>query len=232
MASPPSVAQGVFRKDGEYWTVGWKDRPLRLKDSKGLAYLAHLLRHPTAEFHALDLVGGLARHRQDDEAGLDPDLDTAGLHVTASDDAGELLDDRAKATYRRRLEELRMELDAAKAAGRVALAEAAEREITSLTAELTRAVGLHGRSRRAASAAERARQSVTKTARAVVERVRQGDAALGDLLSRCIRTGTFCSYEPDPASPIAWEFGASDPESGVASTLGDEPDLASALLGE
>src|SRR5258706_9307320 len=180
MTPPPSVAsstaqpaQGLFRKDGEYWTVGWKDRPLRLKDSKGFAYLVHLLRHPTTEFHALDLVGGLARHREDDEAGSsDPDLDIAGLHVAASDDAGEVLDDRAKVTYRRRLEELRAELDAAKAAGRVELAEAAEREITSLTTELTRAIGLHGRSRRAASAAERARQSVTKTARAVVERIR------------------------------------------------------------
>src|SRR5262245_19289493 len=121
MASPPRVAQGVFRKDGEYWTVGWKDRPLRLKDSKGFAYLAHLLRHPTTEFHALDLVGGLARHREeDDDGGSDADI-----HVTTSDDAGELLDDRAKATYRRRVEELRAELDAAKAAGQVELAEAA-----------------------------------------------------------------------------------------------------------
>ena len=227
MASPPSVAQGVFRKDGEYWTVGWKDRRLRLKDSKGFAYLAHLLRHPAAEFHALDLIGGLPRHREDDEASsADPDLDAAGLHVAASDDAGEMLDDRAKATYRRRLEELRAELDAAKAAGNVPLAEAAEREIMSLTAELSRAIGLHGRSRRATSSAERARQSVTKTARAAVERIRQSDAALGDLLSRCIRTGTFCSYEPDPACPIAWEFGASDPESGVDSP----PPLGAAAL--
>lgn len=227
MPSAPSAAQpaqGVFRKDGEYWTVGWKDRPLRLKDSKGCAYLVHLLRHPTAEFHALDLVGGLGRHREDDDAGgADPDVDAAGLRIVASDDAGELLDDRAKATYRRRLDELRAELDAAKAAGRVDVAEAAEREIASLAAELTRAVGLHGRSRRAASAAERARQSVTKTTRAVVERIRQSDAALGTLLSRCIRTGTFCSYEPDPAAPIAWEFGASDPEPSAASGLGSGP---------
>src|SRR5262245_18046053 len=127
MAPPPSIApsmtkpaQGVFRKEGEYWTVGWRDRPVRLKDSKGFTYLAHLLRHPTVEFHALDLVGGLARTREADDAdGVDPYLDAAGLHVTSSDDAGELLDDRAKAAYRRRLEELRAELDAAKAAGRV-----------------------------------------------------------------------------------------------------------------
>jgi len=207
------LAQGVFWKEGEYWTVGWRDRPLRLKDSKGFVYLAHLLRHPTTEFHALDLVGGLAGHGGDGDAeGAAPGAD-----------AGEMLDDHAKETYRRRLEELRAQLDSAEAAGSPAVAEATEREIASLMAELRRAVGLHGRSRRAASAAERARQSVTKTARAAVERIRRGDAALGDLLARCIRTGTFCAYEPDPNAPIAWEFGAGARESG-------EPGVAAAPL--
>ena len=41
------VAQkGVFRKEGEYWTVGYGGKSFRLKDTKGLGYLAHLLRHP------------------------------------------------------------------------------------------------------------------------------------------------------------------------------------------
>ena len=56
----PSVRaaqQGIFRKEGEYWTVGYGGKPFRLKDTKGLGYLAHLLRHPAAEFHVLDLVG-------------------------------------------------------------------------------------------------------------------------------------------------------------------------------
>src|SRR5208282_5924551 len=69
-------------------------------------------------------------------------------------------------------------------------------------------VGLGGRNRRAASASERARQSVTKTIKAVVERIMQSDTALGDIFSRCIKTGNFCSYQPDPDFPIAWEFDA------------------------
>ena len=35
-------------------------KPFGLKDTKGFAYLAHLLRHPGTEFHVLDLVGGIA----------------------------------------------------------------------------------------------------------------------------------------------------------------------------
>jgi len=55
-----SSEKGVFRKEGEYWTVSHRGNSFRLKDSKGLGYLAHLLRHPAVEFHVLDLAGGIA----------------------------------------------------------------------------------------------------------------------------------------------------------------------------
>jgi tetratricopeptide (TPR) repeat protein len=138
----------------------------------------------------------------------DQDLEKAGIHVGNLGDAGEMLDDQAKSAYRRRLSELREALEEAKELGNVERAERVEQEIDALTTELSRAVGLGGRSRRAASASERARQSITKTIKSVLDRIAQSDAALGDILSRCIRTGNFCSYQPDPDSPIAWEFAA------------------------
>src|SRR5882757_3904863 len=218
-----AVQKGVFRKEGEYWTVGYGGKTFRLKDTKGLGYLAHLLRHPATEFHVLDLVGGIAGQHEDDEAkesahGLphgDDDLAKAGIHIGSLGDAGEMLDDQAKAAYRHRLSELHEELEEAKEAGNVERAEQAEQEIDALTKELSRAVGLGGRNRHAASASERARQSVTKTIKAVVERMAQSDAALGDILSRCIRTGNFCSYQPDPNFPIAWEFAATYADSTI-----------------
>ena len=210
---PPQ--KGIFRKEGEYWTVGYGGKSFRLKDTKGLGYLAHLLRHPAVEFHVLDLVGGIAGQHDEDETsgsahGLprgDEDLEKAGIHIGNLGDAGEMLDDQAKVAYRRRLSELREELEEAKEVGNVERAEQAEEEIDALTKELSRAVGLGGRNRHAASASERARQSVTKTIKAVLERIAQSDVALGEILSRCIMTGNFCSYQPDPEFPIAWEFG-------------------------
>ena len=186
-----------FRREGEYWTVGYGRNSFRLKDTKGLGYLAHLLRHPGVEFHVLDLLGGIAGHREEDESGIGhsaqglprgtEDLEKAGIHVTSLGDAGEMLDEQAKAAYRRRLSELREELEEAKARGNVERAEQVEQEIEALTRELSRAVGLGGRNRRAASASERARQSVTKSIKAVVERIAQSDAALGDIFSRWSR---------------------------------------------
>jgi tetratricopeptide (TPR) repeat protein len=208
-----SAHKGTFRKEGEYWTVGVDNNAFRLKDSKGLTYLAYLLRNPGTEFHALDVVEGIASHNQEDQSnqaipGL-PDGDQlldAGIRIGTLSDAGEMLDDQAKSAYKRRLSELREELEEAKKLGIVDRAELVEQEIDALARELSRAVGLGGRDRRAASASERARQSVSKTIKAVVERIAQSNVALGEIFSRCIKAGTFCSYQPDAGFPIAWEF--------------------------
>jgi hypothetical protein len=202
--------RAIFRKEGEYWTLGRGRNTFRLKDTKGLGYIAHLLRDPGVEFHVLDLAGGIAGKRDDDETQAlprgDEDLEKAGIRISNLGDAGEMLDEQAKAAYKRRLSDLREELEEAKEVGNVERAERAEQEIDALTAELSRAVGLGGRDRRAASASERARQSIGKTIKSVVEKIAQSDALLGDIFSRCIKTGTFCSYQPDRDFPIAWEF--------------------------
>jgi hypothetical protein len=177
---------GIFRKEGEYCTVGYSGKAFRLKDTKGLGYLAHLLRHSATEFHVLDLVGGLAVEREDETSAStlslprgDEDLEKAGIHIVSLGGAGEMLDEPAKDIYRHRLAELREELEEAKERGNVERAEQAEQEIDALTRELSRAVGLGGRNRRAESDSERARQGVTKTIKAAVQRIAHNDAALG-----------------------------------------------------
>src|SRR6202051_290389 len=134
--------QAIFRKEGEFWTVGFGGKAFRLKHTKGLGYLAHLLRHPAAEVHVLDLAGGIAGER-DEETGQsarglprrDEDLEKAGIHITSLGDAGEILDEQAKVAYRRRLSELREELEEAKGLGNVERAEHTEEEIDALTKE-------------------------------------------------------------------------------------------------
>jgi predicted ATPase len=214
-----SSVNGIFRKEAEYWTVGFGNSAFRLKDTKGFTYLAHLLRQPQTEFHVLDLVGGMAAGGDEDEArqrilgsthSAGELQNEAGINTARLGDAGEMLDEQAKSAYRRRLSESHEKLEEAKELGNVERAEQAEQEIDALTTELSRAVGVGGRDRRAGSASNRARQSVAKTIKSVLDRIAQSDAALGDILARCIKTGTFCSYEPDPDFPIAWEFGVTD----------------------
>jgi hypothetical protein len=102
--------KGVFRREGEYWTVGYGGNAFRLKDTRGLVYVAHLLRHPAAEFHVLDLFGGISSQREDETGrsahGLSrahEELEKAGIQIISLGDAGEMLDEQAKAAYKRRL---------------------------------------------------------------------------------------------------------------------------------
>ncbi len=46
----------TLERDGEWWTAGCGDTRVRLRDSKGLRYLADLISHAGTERHALDLV--------------------------------------------------------------------------------------------------------------------------------------------------------------------------------
>ena len=231
-ASQTGTAQkGVFRKAAGFWTVGYGESTSRLKDTRGLGYIAHLLRHPHAEFHALDLLGGITGQREEEESnqitqGLPErheDLEKAGIRISGATDAGEMLDEQAKAAYRNRVSELHEELEEAKRLGKVDRAEQVEEEIDALTRELSRAVGLGGRNRRAASASERARQSVTKSIKSTLERIAQIEATLGDHLLRCIKTGNFCAYRPDPGSSLSWEFAETLAESTGTLTAKSDP---------
>src|ERR1700730_15232707 len=67
-SSNGAMERGLFRKEGEFWTIASAGKAIRLKDTKGLGYLAHLLRHPGVEFHVLDLLGGIAGRSEEDDA--------------------------------------------------------------------------------------------------------------------------------------------------------------------
>jgi IPP transferase len=119
-------------------------------------------------------------------------------------DAGALLDDAAKASYRRRLDDLREDLDEAERFHDVERAARLREELDFISAELARAVGLGGRDRRAGNAAERARVNVTRAIRGAVRAIAEHDARLGHHLERSVRTGVFCAYQPGPEGPDTW----------------------------
>ena len=47
--------EGVFRLDGEYWTIVYERQTVRLRDTSGLRYLAALLRRPGEPVHSTEL---------------------------------------------------------------------------------------------------------------------------------------------------------------------------------
>jgi len=191
----------VCRREGEYWSIAFAGETFRLKDVKGLHYLAHLLRHPGREFHVLDLAAA----GQGGQAGslpISPAQDD--LHHARFPSTGPILDEQAKRAYRARFRELEEELAEATSWADPVRAAKARQEMQFLAGQLAAAVGLGGRDRRAGSPAERARVNITRAIKAALARIRAHSPALADHLDATIHTGTFCSYAPDPRAPITW----------------------------
>ncbi len=182
-----------FVKEGDYWTIDFAGATARLKDQVGLNYVAELLHHPGEEFHATVLLASARGH-------------AAAPSGTPAGDAGPLLDTRAKLAYRSRLRELREELEEANEFNDLERSSKIQAEIDALVKELSRAIGLGGRDRKAASVSERARVNVTRRIRIALRNIAKAIPKLGDHLNATVKTGTFISYNPDPRIPIDWRF--------------------------
>jgi len=187
----------LFLSEGEYWTISYGSRSFRLKDSKGLHYIATLLRNPGQEFHVLELVGASSAVPTGRAGTSAVSLSSEGLRVSDLGDAGELLDPQAKASYRRRLLELHAEADEAEAFNDPERAARGRAEIDALEQQLSAAFGLGGRPRKAGSAAERARVNVRNTIASALKVISVHGPDLADHLRKGIRTGTFCWYVGD-----------------------------------
>jgi hypothetical protein len=48
--------------------------------------------------------------------------------------------------------------------------------------------------------------NVTRSIKNAIRRIEGHSPALGHHLGASIRTGTFCSYDPDQRVPISWEL--------------------------
>jgi hypothetical protein len=194
-----ATAGDVFRQEGEYWTLVFQGRLVRLRDAKGLHYIACLLQHPGQEVHVCDLLAGVGEAPPCREVRREQ-----GLRVCGLGDAGPLLDAQAKAAYKRRIDDLRGELEETERLNDTGHTGRIREEIEVLTGQLAAATGLGGRDRHAASDAERARLGVTKRIRAAVEKIRHVNPVLARHLAAAITTGYFCCYAPTVDTLASW----------------------------
>jgi hypothetical protein len=182
----------TFHQEGEYWTLAYRGMTTRLRDTKGLHYIARLLSQPGCDIHVRDL------------AAID-DLPHTGRvegPVALEEDLGTILDGRAAAQYRERLAEARRELDEATTTGDLGRAARARHEVEGIEEQLAAAYGLGGRPRVAGDPAERVRKAVTNQIRRALDRIRAAHPELGRHLTNALRTGFVCAYRPE--HPVAW----------------------------
>jgi tetratricopeptide (TPR) repeat protein len=199
--APPVERRNEFVLEGDFWSVRYAGRTVRLKDTKGFHDIALLLAAEGTEVAAVDLIGA----RTPASANLSGIADGYGIER----DAGGVLDPEAREQYRSRVRELELELEDAAAAHDPVREERARDEREFLLTELRSAVGLHGRTRRAIDPSERARKAVTWRIRDAITRAEAAHPPFGHHLRRSVRTGTLCVY--DPPEPTPWTLVRSCP---------------------
>ena len=199
---PATASSGfaIFRREGEFWTIAHNGATVRLRDAKGLRYLAYLLARPGERIHVYDLItavdGSAAGAPSQDAArsdGLEIVRDTGGAAIA--------LDSRARSEYGNRLRELGAELEEADRFNDTGRSERLRAEIEQVSDELRAGFGRSATS----DTAERARGMVRKRIRASLEKINDLTPALGHHFAASIKTGYFCVYLPDPDRKISWQ---------------------------
>ncbi len=167
-----------FVSEGDVWKIQRGSKEFRIRDSKGMQFIAALVTQPRQDIHVLDLTAPAARQ-----------LDSCA--------GGEQIDAAAQQAYKERIRTLRQELARAEEWNDSARADVVRTEMDALIAELSRGLGLGGKSRGFGSNAERARVNVQRRIRDAIRRVQAHDMALARHLDRSIRTGMHCIYDPE-----------------------------------
>jgi hypothetical protein len=181
-----SVPDNEFRRVGEVWELTMAGHTVHLPDAKGLRDLHTLISLPGKDIPVVEL--------------LNPE--GGELVVAARRMGGDaVLDDEAKASYRRRLAELDEEIDRA-VDDRQAVRLDKERE--ALLDELRSAAGLAGRSRKLGDESERARKTVTARIRDTLRKLDAAHPELAEHLRASISTGLTCRYQPE--HKITWRL--------------------------
>ena len=176
--APATVAWPIgntFRKEGALWMVCFEHEVAHTPEVRGFQDIAQLLTRPGDELHCLALSGRPAG---------------AGRGV-------EVIDEQARRAYRARLREIEAELAEAATANDPGRAEPLEEEKERLLDEMRKAIGLGGRDRKMGDSSERARSAVTWRIRHAIKKLEVVHPALARHLRVSLKTGVFCSYEPE-----------------------------------
>jgi tetratricopeptide (TPR) repeat protein len=196
----------VFRRDGAYWTLAYAGVTARLKNTKGLRYLAHLLQHPGQESHVVDLLELTDKRppvpRTPYATMPSEQLAEQHLHLAAAAETSVSPDTQARAIYRRRVKELRSELEEAEQFEDIGRIAKLQEEIHFLTNELQTAYSVGQHARRSNDSVEKVRKAVTNRIRAALAQIQKAHPVLWQHLFKAVRTGVFCAYQPE--TPISW----------------------------
>jgi len=171
--------QNVFRKENELWEISYLGQSVMLPEMKGFHNLLALLLRQSEEIHCSELMQSESPSEQE-----------------------EVFDEKAKNNYKKRMQSLQEDLEEAESLHNHEQAEKISYELDQLIEHLSKATGMGGKTRKLKSPVERSRAAVTLRIRSAIKKIGQAHPDLGKHLTNTVRTGTFCSYQPEQS--ITW----------------------------
>jgi len=193
--SPPQVVvpvkavgeNRIFRKPGDYWELRFGGKSVHVRDSRGIRYLAELLRCPDQDVHTFQLLRA----------------EVGQTEAITLGSAGPILDEKAIQEYKLRRQTLKEEVAKAERNEDIAGKEGAEEEIGQIEEEIAKAFGIGGRRRSAGDDAERVRKGVSNAINRAIDAIREHHSKLADHLDTHLKRGMFCCYRGDG---VDWEL--------------------------
>lgn len=171
--------QNYFYKRNDFWEIAYDGKNIQLVEVKGLHDIAKLLENPGKQFHCTELIG-------------------SGLSVSKEF----VFDDRAKKSYQRKLVELQEEIKWCEDNNDLVRTSTLQKEYDEIIDHLSSSLGIGGKTRRVHDPIDKARSAITWRIRNAIQKIEKEHPDLGKHLSLSIKTGIFCSYNPEKT--IQW----------------------------
>lgn len=165
----------VFQNEADLWLLVYEGQSVRMSGSKGFHDLTKLVSQPGRAIHCLELMGSPVV------------LEGKTL----------LFDEKAKKQYQHKILELQAELSEAEASNDLERAVVVQKQYDDLLGHLSKGLGLQGKIRQTNNGVEKARLAVTWRIRKAIQTIEKAHPALGRHLKVSVKTGTFCTYNPE-----------------------------------
>ncbi len=170
----PGQLENLFLKEPTGWKLSFENSAVQLPEVKGFFDIQKMLSQPRQLFHCAELMGNVVNEKGE-----------------------KLFDAKAKKQYEKKLMELQADIREAEQRNDFSQLEKLQDEYDKLIEYLSQSLGIRGKIRESSNPVEKARSAVTWRIRSAIARIESYHPQLGAHLSNAIKTGSFCSYQPD-----------------------------------
>jgi TolB-like protein len=169
-----SLQENYFLKEATGWKLSYENAAVQLLEVKGFYDIQKMVSQPRQLFHCAELMGNVVNEKGE-----------------------KLFDAKAKKQYEKKIVELQADIREAEQRSDFLQLEKLQDEYGKLIEHLSQSLGIKGKIRESSNPVEKARSAVTWRIRSAIARIESNHPQLGTHLSNAIKTGSFCSYQPD-----------------------------------